>query len=67
MTNKIKIIAGELLLFKILPFNKHGTGYNSSEVELTFSEPSAPLQSPMRGIFSNATHLHIFWTALMKD
>jgi hypothetical protein len=42
MTNKIKINAGELLLFKIIPFNKYGTGYNSSEVELTFSEPSAP-------------------------
>jgi hypothetical protein len=43
MTNKVKIIPGELLLFKILPFNKYGTGYNSSEVDLIFSEPSAPL------------------------
>jgi hypothetical protein len=59
MTNEVEINPGELLLFKILPFNKYGTGYNSSEVELTFSEPSAPPYPPYRGDFSNATQLHI--------
>jgi hypothetical protein len=66
MTKNVMINPGDLLLFKILPFNKYGTGLNSTEVELTFSEPSAPLYSPNRGNFSNGTHLHITWDALMK-
>ena len=66
VTKNLKINTGELLLFKIVPFNKYGMGINSTEVDITFSEPSAPFYSPKKGNFSNSTHIHIIWDALMK-